>query len=1376
MALDLGDVSGRVTLDTRPFDRALRDVQRSLRQTGGQGGRGFNDEFQRNTQRLIDRHNWVRQSRTTGQQAGQQTGFEFTNQFQRNTQSLIDRHNWDRQSSQAGNQAGRRFGSDFGTNARGQITDSSGRIVSQLQLAGLDAGRTFGQGFRVNSSGQLVNTAGNIVTNLGQAGDQAGQQSGQNFGNSFGSRLASIGQAAVAPFIAIVGYQLTSQLGRIIGGAFSSGFDRLTSIDTAQTKLTALGHSAESIDTIMASSLDAVRGTSFNLDEAATVAASAVAAGVDPAKELNQYITRTGDAAAIAGVSMREMGSIMNKVQTAQVAYTMELNMLADRGIPIYQWLQDEYGVTAQELKKMVRDGKVDAETYFRVIDENIGGAAKIMGTSFMGTLGNLGAAFSRFGANIWEGIFPQLQGIIEGVTGAMDGAEKAAKSFGAALGTAFGAVVNWVSTTGIPAMKAFFDAIRSGVEWFQRYQGWIMPVVIALTAMAGMLVVLNGLMKVQTALMAVQAAGGFLKFIMGVVKSTQLWTAAQAALNFVMALNPFVAIAMAVIALVAALVYAYKTSDTFREVVDKAFRAVGDAAKWLWNTVLQPVFSAIASFIMDKVAPVFVWLYKNVIEPAFNVIAALVKYVIAPVFVWLWQSVIQPVFSAIGKFITNVVGPWFVWLWQNIIQPVFKAIASFTVSVWNGVILPALKAVWDFLKSTLGPVFSAIGNTVKHVFMNIIKPAFEANTNIVNNLLVPAIKNFWDVAGSIFSWVGRKAGELKDAVVRNFTAIKDGITNIISTVVNWLRNTWESIVSWIIAKVMSLAVAYYNILTNIYDRTRERWNAVKDFIGGAIETARNTVINTLTRLYDGARNLFNRIVDSAKNIFNKITDNIKEPIRSAVKWINDTFIGGINKVLDKLSIPNIPKIPGFRRGGYTGGREGEVAGIVHGDEHVIRAPSRRRFEQDNPGVLDHINTYGELPRGYEGGGRVGAFLNKIRTRLGAPYRWGAGHSVAQQRNPGQWAFDCSGLGLWGETQTGIPHVGQTARTMGAGGRQMNLNLAKATPGAYLYSNTHIGYSLGNGQMVEAPRTGLPVRIAPWRASLSRGSMNPHMTGNLSPEEAAALAAGSGWNPLTPVIDKILSAFQPDNIWGKMAKAMIQDIPSALATRVMSAIGFGQGDSGDSAAGVNAWSGGVERWRPQVERALQMLGLNPGWVGNTLRRMNQESGGNPAAINNWDSNARRGTPSKGLMQVIDPTFQRYKVPGYNSIWDPMSNILASMRYTMSRYGSLPAGYDRRGGYKLGTQNAIPGAHWVGEAGPELVTGPTLANFSGGQSVAPVTLAPGLTTEALSEAVASSLTDKKLRIDLDNGVAWFEAHLSTHNRREDLRNRARRGRL
>ena len=54
------------------------------------------------------------------------------------------------------------------------------------------------------------------------------------------------------------------------------------------------------------------------------------------------------------------------------------------------------------------------------------------------------------------------------------------------------------------------------------------------------------------------------------------------------------------------------------------------------------------------------------------------------------------------------------------------------------------------------------------------------------------------------------------------------------------------------------------------------------------------------------------------------------------------------------------------------------------------------------------------------------------------------------------------------------------------------------------------------------------------------------------------------------------------------------------------------------------------------------------------------------------------------MQVIDPTFRRWAHPQHASnIWDPLSNILASMRYAMARYGSLPAGYGRKGGYADG---------------------------------------------------------------------------------------------
>ena len=66
----------------------------------------------------------------------------------------------------------------------------------------------------------------------------------------------------------------------------------------------------------------------------------------------------------------------------------------------------------------------------------------------------------------------------------------------------------------------------------------------------------------------------------------------------------------------------------------------------------------------------------------------------------------------------------------------------------------------------------------------------------------------------------------------------------------------------------------------------------------------------------------------------------------------------------------------------------------------------------------------------------------------------------------------------------------------------------------------------------------------------------------------------------------------------------------------------------------------------------------------------KESNGNPNAVNTWDSNAARGTPSKGLMQCIDPTFQTYKLPGYNDIYAPVDNIIAGVRYTYARYGGF----------------------------------------------------------------------------------------------------------
>lgn len=114
----------------------------------------------------------------------------------------------------------------------------------------------------------------------------------------------------------------------------------------------------------------------------------------------------------------------------------------------------------------------------------------------------------------------------------------------------------------------------------------------------------------------------------------------------------------------------------------------------------------------------------------------------------------------------------------------------------------------------------------------------------------------------------------------------------------------------------------------------------------------------------------------------------------------------------------------------------------------------------------------------------------------------------------------------------------------------------------------------------------------------------------------------------------------------------------------------------DPVQGVKSFGTTVDRWQSTAATALRQLGLySTANMNATMNQIRTESNGNPNAINLWDINAKNGIPSKGLMQVIDPTFKAYARSPYNrNIYDPLSNILASMRYATSRYGSLTNAY------------------------------------------------------------------------------------------------------
>jgi hypothetical protein len=105
-------------------------------------------------------------------------------------------------------------------------------------------------------------------------------------------------------------------------------------------------------------------------------------------------------------------------------------------------------------------------------------------------------------------------------------------------------------------------------------------------------------------------------------------------------------------------------------------------------------------------------------------------------------------------------------------------------------------------------------------------------------------------------------------------------------------------------------------------------------------------------------------------------------------------------------------------------------------------------------------------------------------------------------------------------------------------------------------------------------------------------------------------------------------------------------------------------------AAVKSYANNLDGWIRQSLDIMKSKGI-PGSYNGLYRNIMRESSGNPNAINGWDINAINGIPSKGLLQVIPPTFNAYHVKGTSwNIYNPVANITAAANYAADKYGSI----------------------------------------------------------------------------------------------------------
>jgi tape measure domain-containing protein len=844
------------------------------------------------------------------------------------------------------------------------------------------------------------------------------------------------------------------------------------------------------------------------------------------------------------------------------------------------------------------------------------------------------------FGAGIWETAVDMIKGVA-GAFNLMTGNGKKAKGPVTSLSKALGGIAK--HKTAIKTVGSLFAAYFVGSK-------------IAL----GITAVVRGIHAWRTA--------------------TAGMTVAQKAMNLAMASNPIGLIVVAVTTAIAALVLLYKHNKKFKAFVDGMFSAAKKAFDKIFK-VVKEVFGKIIDFFKKDWKQVLLFI-ANPIAGAFALIykhnKKFKKFVDSTV------DHVKNMAKGVAKHMTSLKKDWGE-KWDNV-----KKFASKTWENIKGNATEAMTALgkdidkhhkginknwfdgWENSKKFLSKKWDEIGALTQEKFgVNITKLITDALTNIGN-----FFKNTWDNVKKGFGemWDGMKklAGDGINAVIALPNAGIDGINKLISDF-GGSKEAISKIPKVKFAGGTGMFSSYRNPITKPtlatlndgYDspETNNQEMVIlpngKSFLpqGRNVEyllPAGSEVINASelamlmgvergafakgtgfwSKIWDTATNVAGSVWDTMKNGVDKfmkmiefVTDVVKDPVGSLAKKFSpnaDKLAGMFNPLGNALYKKPVEEAKNWWKELWSMASasmdEGTVAMGAKGDDY--------RFK-------DKAKDAGADPWGYFYRECVSFVASRLANLGVKPSLF------SHLGNGNQWI------------SASVPHLsrpkpGTVAVYTGGPISSNHVDFVTAVHGD-TYDGEEYNYG-GNGQYHQYAGR----HISNAATFLDFGVRD---SGSSGADDSKPLKDRN--SPLQTLIKRQVGG-------------MFEWIKKTLGPLLSPAGGGEDGPQGT----------GVSRWRESVVRALKANGIEPNdfRVSKILATIQRESGGNPNVQNNWDSNARAGTPSIGLMQTIQPTFDAYKHAGHNNIRNGYDNLLAAINYIKHRYGTSDAAFNRVAAY------------------------------------------------------------------------------------------------
>lgn len=958
-----------------------------------------------------------------------------------------------------------------------------------------------------------------------------------------------------------------------------------------------------------------------------------VAAFRDPIDKMkNPFLQQIGNWVADPNTEgkFKELGEHVSKgLGTIMDAFSKVFNL--GNGTDKLNGLMDGLNKFVDNLSKSIANNAPKIVAFFKEVKDSIGPLLSIG---------------KEFASGVWE----TALGMIKGVAGAfnlMAGNGKKAKAPVTSLSKALGGIAE--HKTAIKTVGSLFATYFVGSK------------------------VASGVMKVAKAIKVMKES------TVAMTVAQKASAVAQKAWNLAMASNPIGLIAVAVATAVTALVLLYKHNKKFKAFVDgmfnaakKAFGKIFKVTKEIFGKIIdffKKDWKQVLLFIANPIAGAFALIYKH--NKKFK------KFVDGIV------NHVKDMAKGVAKHMSNLKKDWGE-KWDNV-----KKFASKT---WKGIKGNASEAMialgkdidkhhkginknwfdgWENSKKFLSKKWDEIGALTQEKFgVNITKLITDALTNIGN-----FFKNTWDNVkkgfGEMWDGMKRLAGDGINAVIALPNAGIDGINKLISDF-GGSKEAISKIPKVKFAGGTGMFSSYRNPITKPtlatlndgYDspETNNQEMVIlpngKSFLpqGRNVEyllPAGSEVINAseLAMLMGVERGAFakgtgfwSKIWDTATNVAGSVWDTMKNGVDKFMKMIE--FVGDVVKdpvgSLAKKFSPNADKLAGMFN----------PLGNALYKKPVEEAKNwwKELWSMANASMDEGTVAMGAKGDDYQ-------FKDKAKDAGADPwgyfYRECVSFVASRLANLGVKPSLFSHLGNGNQwVSASVPHLsrpkpGTVAVYTGGPISSNHVDFVTAVHGD-TYDGEEYNYG-GNGQYHQYA--------------------GRHISNAATFLDFGVRDSGGGEDDSKPLKDRN-SPLQ--TLIKRQVGGMFDWIKKTLGPLLSPAGGGEDGPQGT----------GVARWRESVVRALEANGIEPNnfRVSKILATIQRESNGDPNVQNNWDSNARAGDPSVGLMQTIGRTFNAYKHPGHNNIRNGYDNLLAAINYIKHTYGTSDAAFNRVAAY------------------------------------------------------------------------------------------------